>query len=320
MKKEEEYADVGVIVGRFQVPELTEAHRTLIEMVISRHEKVIIFLGVSGITPVPSTKRNPLDFEMRKQMIENIFQTRVIVSHVRDMKSDEEWSKQLDEKIADLTSPKQSVMLYGGRDSFIRFYHGKHKTEELEPEVYIKMSGTELRQKIKNKVETSAAFRAGVIWANENQYDHAIDVVDIAILNDDCTKILLGRKSYEKEYRFFGGFVDTSRDTSYEMTVRREAQEECGAEITEPVYIMSKMIIDWRYKNETDKVYSSLYAAKYMYGNISPADDIIECRWFDISDSNYDGSLNYPSGTIYKLVDEHKPLFEKLLENLHKLK
>lgn len=236
------------------------------------------------------------------------------------MKSDTAWSIQLDEKIADLISPKQSVMLYGGRDSFINYYCGKHKTEELAPEVYVKISGTEVRETLKNKVGASDMFRAGVIWANENQYDHAIGVIDIAILNEDCTKILLGRKSYEKEYRFFGGFVDSSRDTSYEMTARREAKEESGVEITDPIYITSRQITDWRYKNEKDKVYTAFFAAKYMYGSISPGDDIEECKWFDISDSNYDGSLNYPSGTIYHMVAEHKPLFEELLKNLKKIK
>lgn len=317
MKNDKKYADVGIIVGRFQVPALTEAHTKLIESVISSHEKVIIFLGVSGISPVPSTKRNPLDFEMRKQMIEEKFKD-VIVSHVRDMKSDISWSKQLDEKIDDLTSPKQSVMLYGGRDSFINFYKGKHKTEELAPEVYVKISGTEVRETLKNKVESSAAFRAGAIWANENQYDHAISVVDIAILNEDCTKILLGRKSYEKEYRFFGGFVDASRDTSYEMTARREAKEESGVEISDPVYICSKQITDWRYKNEKDKVYTTFFAAKYLYGSISPSDDIDECKWFEINDGQVGRLAGFDISSI--LVGEHKILFNELQEKLHKIK
>src|SRR3990167_8124822 len=146
--------DVGIIVGRFQVHVLTEAHRKLIEMVMERHQKVIIFLGVSGISPVPSTKRNPLDFEIRKQMLESSFEKdSIIVSYVTDMKYDTSWSKNLDSKIKDLVSPNQTVILYGGRDSFINHYTGKFPIKELAPDVYIEMSGTELRNQLKVKAE-----------------------------------------------------------------------------------------------------------------------------------------------------------------------
>ena len=95
--KKNKFEDCGIIVGRFQVHKLTEAHFKLIQMVLERHAKVIIFLGISGISPVPSTKRNPLDFELRKQMLEKAFEgNNLIVSYVKDMKCDEIWSKQLD--------------------------------------------------------------------------------------------------------------------------------------------------------------------------------------------------------------------------------
>ena len=37
----------GVIIGRFQTPELHSEHIKLIQYVLDRHEKVILFLGVS---------------------------------------------------------------------------------------------------------------------------------------------------------------------------------------------------------------------------------------------------------------------------------
>jgi len=58
--------DVGIIIGRFQVHQLTQAHKELIQFVIDRHTKVVIFLGLS---PLLVTRNNPLDFESRKQMI-----------------------------------------------------------------------------------------------------------------------------------------------------------------------------------------------------------------------------------------------------------
>ena len=57
---------VGVIIGRFQCHKLTDGHKELINYVISKSDKVLIFIGVSPLKP---DIKNPLPFEMRKQMI-----------------------------------------------------------------------------------------------------------------------------------------------------------------------------------------------------------------------------------------------------------
>ena len=46
----------GVIIGRFQTPELHSEHIKLIQYVLDRHEKVILFLGVS---PTLANKKHP---------------------------------------------------------------------------------------------------------------------------------------------------------------------------------------------------------------------------------------------------------------------
>lgn len=277
---------------------------------------MIIFLGVSGISPVPSTKRNPLDFELRKQMLEEAFVGKnIIVSYVKDMKYDESWSKQLDNRIVDLVSPNQSVKLYGGRDSFISHYTGKYPTEQLEPEVYLKMSGTELRDQLKVKAESSDMFRAGVVWANENQFKHAIAAVGIAIFNDDYTKILLGRKKSETKYEFFGGFVEME-DKDYEATAKREVSEEAGGiEIGDLQYICSGKVNEWRYRNESDKVYTTIYSAKHIFGSITPGDDIVECKWFDLYEAGKPS--DYLISEIRKnFVDEFINFFDAVINKV----
>lgn len=294
------FIDCGVIIGRFQIDTLTEAHRYIINTVKSKHSKVIILLGIPGITPVPSTRRNPLDFESRKQMILESFPN-VIVSYVKDMKSDEMWSKQVDERINDLISPHQKVLLYGSRDSFIKYYSGKFDTKELIPNAYYSISGTNSRNEIKASTKTSSDFRSGVIWANENRFFDAIAVVDVAVFNNTYSKILLGKKSYENEYRFFGGFVDVSKDRSYEETGFREVKEEAGISTIDYNYITSLQVCDWRYTNESSKIYTTLFSAVHGTGEISPSDDIFECRWFDFSHDLID-----------LLVEEHRGLFNSL--------
>lgn len=303
MKIAEKHYDVGVIVGRFQVHELHDAHLELIANVLARHEKVIIFLGLS---PLMVTSRNPLDFEARKQMILEAF-PKVNVLYIKDADSDEYWSKKLDEQVGDLVSPTQSVVMYGGRDSFIEHYVGKYPTQELTQERWI--SGTEQRRTISKSVKASPDFRAGVVWASANRYPTAYPTVDVAIFQDkqitanpDSYKrqILLVRKPHATHWRLPGGFASPD-SVSYEADARREVHEEVGIEISDPKYVASMVIDDWRYRGENDKIKTLLFRAQYMYGRPEGKDDVAEARWFDWTDD-----------IERVVVDEHKPLIHSL--------
>src|SRR3954467_3740233 len=190
--RQEEDADVGVIIGRFQVPKLHEGHRDVIRHVCEAHNKVLLFLGLS---PLLGTRENPLDFEARRQMILEEF-PQVNVLYVKDQPSDEWWSEKLDRMIGDLVTPAQTVVLYGGRDSFQARYTGKYPTRELVADSYI--SGSQIRKAVSTRsVRQNPHFREGVIWAAFNRFPTAYQAVDVAIFNDDFSKILLGRKEAE---------------------------------------------------------------------------------------------------------------------------
>lgn len=277
-KQQQEIHDVGVIVGRFQVPELHEAHKDLIKAVCDAHDKVIVFLGLS---PVMVTTENPLDFEARKQMLLESF-PQVSVLFAKDLPSDQLWSRNLDEKIADVTTPAQKPVLYGGRDSFIARYSGKYPTLELEPEIYVNFSGTEIRKAVSRKsTKASPEFRAGVIWASQSKFATCYPTVDVAILSEDEKEILLAKKPHEDKWRFVGGFAEPS-SPNYETDARREVKEETHLEITDPKYIGSTIIDDWRYRREVDKIKTLFFVAKKMYGSPKPDDDIEELRWFSV--------------------------------------
>jgi len=296
MKEKTKKYDVGIIVGRFHLPELHEAHIDLIESVLSRHPKVIIFLGVS---PIKVSKKNPLDFESRKQMILEKF-PKVNVLYMRDEREDAIWSAKLDSQIRDLIGPRQSACLYGGRDSFIPHYKGKFDVIELEPTVYV--SATAIRQKVSNEVQASADFRAGAIWATNQKYPTCYPTVD-AIIHDVANKrILLGRKPNETKYRFIGGFAEPNSE-SYELDASREIREETGIEVSFPVYIGSCKIKDWRYRDSEDQIKTLLFYTEYLFGSPQPNDDIDEVKWFSIDTLTPDS-----------IVEEHRPLLEMFIK------
>ena len=312
-EKQDALTEVGVIVGRFQCPELHACHIDLIRYVVERHEQTIIFLGLS---PIKATWNNPLDFESRKGMVLEKF-PEVTVLYIKDQKSDIVWSNTLDEMIGDIIGPHHSATLYGGRDSFIEHYTGKRECLELESNRIL--SATEIRGKISKKVMHTSDFRAGVTWATQNRYQNVLPTVDMAILdglNKTPSEILLGRKKNEEEYRYIGGFTDPRLDKCYEDAAKREIYEETNLEVTPPVYIGSAFIDDWRYRYEKEKIITLLFKCRKMFGIVEAKDDIVECRWFHLWDGVDDNKVLIPAKL--PILKSHEILHAILIANLQK--
>lgn len=289
-------ADVAVIVGRFQTDILHDGYRNLIDSVIKEHQKVIIFLGLSSIK---CSINNPLDYESRRKMINSEYPD-INVLYIKDINCNHLWSKSLDNQIENMTGPNNTICLYGGRDSFINSYTGKYNTSELKQEVFI--SSSIIRKKLALQSKGTKDFNSGVIWATRNRFSASIPTVDMAIFNDDYSSILLGKRNHEDAYRFIGGFVAAGE--TYEQAARRETNEETGLEVSDPQYIKSVVIDDWRYRNEQDKITTTFFKCKKIYGKPEPRDDIDELKWFP-----FNGDL------MNKVVECHKVLVEILLRD-----
>ena len=267
--------DVAVIVGRFQVNELHEAHIDLITSVLNKHDRVLVFLGNSTIR---NTLNNPLDYRARRTMIADKFPA-VEIHYINDNPSDTAWTKNLDKLIGEQLLPMQTVTLYGSRDSFLKCYTGKYNTCELEATTFI--SGTEVRRRVCNNYPPTADYRAGMIAATAYRFPTAFQTVDIAVVNDKG-ELLLARKPEEKKWRFIGGFSDPA-SVSLEEDAKREVQEEAGVEVGNITYLGSTLINDWRYRGEIDKIKTALFVAKYVFGKPEGADDVAEVKWVSIN-------------------------------------
>ena len=294
--------DIGVIIGRFQVHDLTAGHEDLIDAVCQRHKKVLILMGRTRSVLV--TRNNPLDYQTRMLMIRDAYPD-IMVMPLLDMPVDDDWSRSVDQRIRDAFDIG-SVTLYGSRDGFIPHYTGMFQTVELQPRH--KVSGTEVRKSISDEVKSSSEFRRGAVYAAYNRHPMVYPTVDIAILKygEKTTDLLLARKESDPEerWRFIGGFVDPIQDSSKEDAARREVGEETGVSIDDLQYVGSTIVDDWRYRDEVDSIFTSLYTATYVYGPARANDDIHTVAWWDLERVNEDIFIQ-DHRQIYKLLKAH---------------
>lgn len=286
-------SDIGVIVGRFQSPYLHAGYKELIQFAQKRHRRVFVFLGVS---PLKATMHDPFDFKIRFDMISTMYPNLEIFK-IDDVGDVERWSKNLDQQIALLSGPRQSVTLYGSRDCFP--YSGRYEREIITPTNDV--SATQIRQETGITSINSEEFRKGVIWATQNRWPICYPTVDVAVVDFKNNRLLFGKKPGETLWRFPGGFADVNSD-SYEEDAIRELREETGLIGKSMEYIGSKKMDDWRYRYQVDKIKTLFYAVTAWEGEPAHDDDLAEVGW-----------LSLDKTTVDDLVPTHRPLFVMFL-------
>lgn len=286
--------DVGVVIGRFQVDALHTGHIEMLDHVQAAHDRVILFLGIPALQY--GSLNNPLDYQARMQMIQERY-PHFLILPLQDRRTNERWSEALDGMVRNVINPRQTVVLYGGRDSFIPFYKGKFATIQLEGIVGSGdfLSGTEIRNRIKNTAKLDESFRRGAIWQTFNRYPACLTTVDVAIVNRTKSEVLLAKKPGEVGWRFVGGFAEPN-SASFEADAMREVREETGLEVSNPVYVSSHLVDDWRLRSEKDKIKTMLFTCDYIFGTPKADDDICEVGWH-----------SYKNNIIF--VPEHEKLY-----------
>jgi bifunctional NMN adenylyltransferase/nudix hydrolase len=273
--------DVGVVVGRFQVDKLHEGHVFLINRALANHRKVIVFIGVSP----RAGKADPLDYPTRERMVRAEF-PEVWVLPLKDQGTDQKWSANLDEQV-DTLFPGSKAVLYGGRDSFVPHYVGKHQAIEVDSGISY-MSGTQLREDIGKVVRTSPEFRAGIIYHSQSTVPRPVICCDIAVVKQALPEpfILMGKKDWDVGFRLPGGKVEIT-DKSLEMAARRELIEETNVGIEGKLtFLGSDVIRDWRDGGKDDVIYmSAVYLGWYTFGSGTPkaGSDLAILEWIPLS-------------------------------------
>jgi bifunctional NMN adenylyltransferase/nudix hydrolase len=271
---------VGVIVARFQVPELHEGHRYLMDYVLKRHAEVLVILGVAAAV----TDRNPLTYEMRKQMVESMYPNRAITFTSSDSlpSSYDERSQRID-AIIRAAFPGRKAIIYGSRDSFIHTYRGEFDRHEV-PTIY-SGSASKIRQDV--PVINSPDFRSGVIFAMKSaRRPLSYPTVDVAVVRPDLEQVLLvGKRDEEGELRFPGVFFNHDTDTSFEQAALRcVAKEVPTIVIAKPSIVGSSQIADWRYRKSRHGIVTLLVRAEFVRGEPVPGEGVTTVHWVKFED------------------------------------
>ena len=296
--------NIGVIIGRFQVPELHEGHRRMFAEVAKDSDRIVVLLGVSPVDGY--TAENPLTFSQRQSMVrhsvvlESWMDTaaELTIMPLFDQRTNEEWSQQLDTLLKG-TYPLDYITLYGGRGSFTESYTGKLKVKKSTFCPVIAATGAENRAAIKEA--NTPDFYAGQIYALQRQFPRAFPTVDVAMLRTAGTppetQVLLIQRADSGEWCFPGGFVDPT-DDSFELAAKRELFEETGMGTESPLeYVGTYRINDFRYRASRDKIITTFFVCNYSFGVVvvNPT-EVQDYKWFGA-----DGALD-----IVSVV--HRPL------------
>lgn len=284
---------IGVIVARFQVPDLHIGHRYTIDYALERHEHVLVILGVS----YSQTDRNPLSFEMRKGMLESLYPGKLTIIASASLPSSRETRSQKIDNLIRETFPSRDAVIYGARDSVIHNYEGIFPTVEV-PTIY-SGSATSVRQSV--GVINSSDFRAGVVHSYMQRKAQSHSAVDVAILGVQRV-LLVSKKDEEGKLRFPGVFFNPDEDASFEQAGMRCIRKEIPSiRCTNNLSIIgSQRISDVRYKKTNESVVSLLMMTYYIDGEPHPGKGVDSVEWVPLSECGN------------RLIESHIPLLDSL--------
>ena len=177
MKKK---AKIAVIVGRFQVPQLTSGHFWLIQTAFCNFDKVVVLIGDTKVLPNGFKRmdsHDPFPYDLRAKMISSYIREYIPFSMLdkllgihrfEDIGNLPLWNSKLDDFLETINPDPNSYefVMVGSRDSFATKYSGKNKVQVLESQ----LDGISARQKTfeelsKNLLSKGEEFREGVLWA-----------------------------------------------------------------------------------------------------------------------------------------------------------
>lgn len=118
-----------VLVGRFQV--VHKGHQAIIDKALELCENVGIFIGSSQES---GTNKNPFTYEMRKQMLENIYGSRIRIYPLPDIGvgNNCKWGDYVIENVIERFGEKPDLMISGKEERRVQWLEGVNGIDVAE--------------------------------------------------------------------------------------------------------------------------------------------------------------------------------------------
>lgn len=114
-------------------------------------------------------------------------------------------------------------------------------------------------------------------------YPTVFTTVDVAIIDPDNQRVLLGRKSHDGDgWRFPGGFAEPYLG-NFEANAQREVLEETGLTLSSLAYLGSFPIDDARYRDTPHQIVTLFFLGHATSTDARPGDDLDAVGWWNLS-------------------------------------
>ena len=133
---------LALLVGRFQALHL--GHERMIRDAIALSDRVAVFIGSSQES---GTQKNPFSYEVRKQMLENVFGDAIEIYPLPDagLGNNCLWGQYVLNKVVSACGEKPDLFVTGREDRRVSWFEDKEGITELIVPKVIEASATQLR-------------------------------------------------------------------------------------------------------------------------------------------------------------------------------
>ncbi len=264
--------NIGVIVGRFQSPYLTDGHRTLLQEAYKESDEVAIFLLNNEI---PFSDSNPIPYDLREKMILDYVRREFKEKKTQfyclpDQKYASKLMFSIDQTLTAAHTNQAKFTLYGGDKSLAIQYQGIAEVKIVGTN-YHSCTAKDARNEAYDLESINVNFLQGVIHAlNYRRVVCHNYIVSILLYQDESGNIFCLAKNDTRLKKYIFPLTPvTSTYGSYEEQSMAEMKKLLkDGVVTDGSHIVSKRIDDWRFRHTSDFAYYHVVVHRVFKVNI----------------------------------------------------
>lgn len=279
---------IGVVVGKFQTPYLTEAHQHLFDKAIEENDQLVIFVLDKHIE---FTDNNPLPYRIREDMLLQNFwgesNGRISIYPLQEQKYASVLQHNLDSTLLSHWSASHEFTLYSGADGVGSFYDGLCKVEICE--FQSRKKSKQLRSYAFDKEDYEKEIAQGMIHAVGHKpplcYNY---VVSIVRARDGLITI----KYPDTKYLSFPTIeLNSEHNSIIEASFSHITTLVPGASLTQGSHLHSIKVDDWRFRDSEDFCFYHAVYHKLEGGNLSNVEIMRDLTTIDEFETEYHSIL-----------------------------